>query len=406
MKPLFDLPLSGLPLTIRVGGPLDTLDRRPLRPYAEPVLAFLAALSKALLGRAELRDHPDIATFAFWCRSANLARLSAEFDRRHARLGRGLVLHIAPSNVPVNFAYSFAFGLLAGNANLVRIPEGFAQVEIICDAIAALFDRPEHARVAAMNRLVRYPRDDAITAALSAECQGRMIWGGDATVAHLKRLPAHPRCVDVAFADRYSLCLLGAEAVLAADDKALSELARGFFNDAYLFDQNGCSSPHLVLWRGTQATVEAAQQRFWPALERVAQAAYLLTDARTVDKFAHLCRTASEVEEVRGAVRHGNLIYRIDLADLPVDIAAHRGQFGTFFEHAAESLEGLATIVTERYQTLTCFGLDRQEVVDFIVDRGLPGIDRVVPVGKALDMGVVWDGYMLVEELSRIVHSA
>ncbi|MEJ5977027.1 acyl-CoA reductase [Novosphingobium sp. PS1R-30] len=397
--------LPDLPLTIRVGGPLDALERRPLRPYAEPVLSFLSALSKALLGRAEVRDHPDIAAFAFWCRPANLSRLSAELDRRHARIGRGLVLHVAPSNVPVNFAYSFAFGLLAGNANIVRIPDGFAQVEIICDAIAALFAMPDHARVAAMNRLVRYPRDDAITTALSAECQARMIWGGDATVAHLKQLPAPPRCVDVAFADRYSLCLLGAEAVLAASEEALADLARGFFNDSYLFDQNGCSSPHLVLWQGSAEASAAAQRRFWPALEPLVRDRYPLTDARAVDKFAHLCRTAGTVEAVRGAVRHDNLIYRIALDAMPVDIERHRGQSGTFFEHVADGLEGLAHIVTERYQTVTCFGLDRQAVVDFVVERGLLGIDRVVPVGKALDMGVVWDGYMLVEELSRIVHS-
>ncbi len=399
-------PLPDLPLTIWVGGPLDALERRPLRPYAEPVVSFLSALSKALLGRADLRDYPDIAAFAFWCRSANLSRLSDAFDRRHARLGRGLVLHITPGNVPVTFAYSFAFGLLAGNANIVRIPDEFPQVEIICDAIAALFDAPAHARVAAMNRLVRYPRSDAITAALSAQCHGRMIWGGDATVAHLKLLPAHPRCVDVAFCDRYSLCLMGAEAVLDAGEEALADLARGFFNDSYLFDQNGCSSPHLVLWRGTGEAVAAAQRRFWGALEGVVQDSYPLTDARAVDKFADLCRTACTVEAARDAIRHGNLIYRITLDALPADIDAHRGRYGTFFEYAADSLDGLADIVTERYQTITCFGVDRGEVVDFVVDQGLAGIDRVVPVGQALDMGVIWDGYMLVEQLSRVVHRA
>lgn len=399
-------PLPDLPLTVRVGGPLDALDRRPLRPYAEPVLAFLADLSKALLGRADVREHPDVAAFAFWCRSAHLARLSDAFDRRHARIGRGLALHITPGNVPVNFAFSFAFGLLAGNANIVRIPDGFAQVEIICDAIALLFDMPAHRRVAAMNRLVRYPRSDAITAALSTVCQARLIWGGDATVAHLKGLPVHPRCVDVAFADRYSLCLLSAEAVVATDAAALANLARGFFNDTYLLDQNACSSPHLLLWQGEAATVAAAQSRFWPALEEQLQDRYPLTDARTVDKFAHLCRTACAVAAVRGAVRHGNLIYRLLLDALPTDLDAHRGQYGTFFEYAADSLDDLANIVTERYQTVTCFGLDRQAVVDFVVDRGLPGIDRVVPVGKALDMDVIWDGYMLVEQLSRIVHRA
>ena len=51
-------------------------------------------------------------------------------------IGRGKVLHIAPSNVPMNFAYSFAFGLLSGNINLVRLPsKEFAQIRILCDVI-------------------------------------------------------------------------------------------------------------------------------------------------------------------------------------------------------------------------------------------------------------------------------
>ena len=38
------------------------------------------------------------------------------------RMGRGVVFHIAPSNVAVNYAYSFAVGFVLGNANLVRLP--------------------------------------------------------------------------------------------------------------------------------------------------------------------------------------------------------------------------------------------------------------------------------------------
>jgi hypothetical protein len=47
--------------------------------------------------------------------------------------------------------------------------------------------------------------------------------------------------------------------------------------------------------------------------------------------------------------------------------------------------------------------LDADHLVDRIIAAGLPGIDRVVPVGKALDIGVIWDGYDLIRSMSRIV---
>ena len=63
-------------------------------------------------------------TFAFWIRRANIERLAREFgtsSQDQERLGLGLVLHFAPSNVPINFAFSYVFGLLAGNSGIVRV---------------------------------------------------------------------------------------------------------------------------------------------------------------------------------------------------------------------------------------------------------------------------------------------
>jgi hypothetical protein len=36
-----------------------------------------------------------------------------------------------------------------------------------------------------------------------------------------------------------------------------------------------------------------------------------------------------------------------------------------------------------------------------MASQNLRGIDRVVPVGRAIDMGLVWDGYDIVTSLSR-----
>ena len=89
---------------------------------------------------------------------------------------------------------------------------------------------------------MRYPADDAITEQFSRMADVRVIWGGDETVARMKALPARPRCVDVAFADRYSLCVLNGRAVLELEQEGLSRLAENFYNDTYLMDQNACSA--------------------------------------------------------------------------------------------------------------------------------------------------------------------
>lgn len=392
-----------LPVEILVGRDLSGLQCTPLVPYAQETVRFAASWSKSLLSHPSIRDYPDVAGFAYWCRSANLARLQRELGERHRRLGRGLALHIAPANVPVNFAYSFIFGMLAGNANIVRVPERLpAQAELLCSVAAELLRQPEHARIAEMTCMVRYQRDDAITQALSDVADVRLLWGGDQTINHLRKMSSSPRCVDIAFADRYSLCLMSAAAINQVDVKGLNALVAGFYNDVFLLDQNACSSPHLVLWQGRPAEVNAAQGRFWGALQVLLQTKPLPPGIHAIDKYTHLCRTAIQLEG-RAAPMSNNRVYRVALSDLPHNIEEFRGGHGFFFESSDNDLMQLERIVGERYQTLTYFGVDPGHLVDRIVAAGLPGIDRVVPVGKALDIGVIWDGFDLIRSMSRIV---
>ena len=110
-----------------------TVSTRPLVPYEALLCEFLNNLSSELRLCKEAAAYPNIMAFAFWCRKANIAKLKADFEDGKARLGLGLAFHVTPSNVPVNFAFSFAFGLLSGNANIVRVPsKRFKQFDVIC----------------------------------------------------------------------------------------------------------------------------------------------------------------------------------------------------------------------------------------------------------------------------------
>lgn len=125
----------------------------PLEPFSPRVLDLFDALSKALLSRPDVRRFPDLAALAFWCRRAAMEERRKPYLDGEFRLGRGMAFHIAPGNVPLNFAYSLAAGLLAGNANAVRLPsEPFPQAALVCAALEELLARRVF-RPAALRRL-------------------------------------------------------------------------------------------------------------------------------------------------------------------------------------------------------------------------------------------------------------
>ena len=69
----------------------------------------------------------------------------------------------------------------------------------------------------------------------------------------------------------------------------------------------------------------------------------------------------------------------------------------------AATLEALAPLLPPKAQTLVCGGLEPAEVAALLARAGARGVDRVVPLGQALEMDTVWDGRDLIAALSRII---
>ena len=379
---------------------LSNVNNTPLRPFEPAVLDCLGEISAAIMKSTVGRQFPDLMAFAFYTRKANLQRLAASLKPDEIRLGRGLCFHVAPANIPINFAFTWMFSLLAGNANVVRLPsKDFPQVDALLAIIAETLEK--HPELKERNAFVKYPRtDNETTAAYCQMADCRMIWGGDRTIAAIKALPAKPRCVDICFADRYSVALIDGGAVLSADETQIARLAESFYNDTYLMDQNACSTPQVILWEHDAPEV---RERFWGAVEALACRKYVLQDAVAVDKYTLFCEESVGNENIQSIVRKGNLLYRVELKSLPPDIVLHRGKAGFFFEYALKDRSELFKVVTEKFQTITQFGVDVEELRLQIVDNHLRGIDRIVPVGQAMDVGVVWDGFDLIRCLSRVV---
>lgn len=373
---------------------------RPLVPFSAEVLAFLRYLSSALLLDRATKEYPDIVSFAFWCRNASLQAMKKAYSAQQLSLGRGVVFHIAPSNVPVNFAYSLAAGLLAGNANIVRVPtRDFPQVKIICSRFQQLLEKEEFRHLRDHILLIRYEKSDEVTDFFSAHCDVRVIWGGDQTIADIRRSPLPARSFDLTFADRYSFCLINADIYPGDADPA--RIAEDFYNDTYLFDQNACTAPHLVVWVGSMNSVKKAQELFWNSLRSVVADKYDLQPVSAVDKLSDAFRFAASSKECRICKMDDNLIIRIQLNQLKQGLEEASSRCGFFYEFVANGLDEIVPIVNRKFQTLAYYGFEPSEFVSFVKKHNLTGIDRIVPVGRTLDFSLTWDGYDLISLLSR-----
>lgn len=373
---------------------------KPRQPFAEEVIEYLNALSGALLRERATRNYSDIVTFAFFCRKANLLKLKEQYTRDSViRLGRGTLFHIAPSNVPINFAYSLVAGMLAGNYNVVRVSSKvFSQVDLVIKVMHTLIvDFPSIANCFA---LVRYDRTSDATTFFSSFAACRVIWGGDETIAAIRKNEIPPRSFDICFADRYSIAAINPEFVLTASDSDMKKLAEKFYNDTFLFDQNACSAPHLILWLD-RGDVDRAKTRFWDTVHSYTVEKYNLQSLLCVDKLTAFYRQSVYMES-KIETMPDNYIVRTNLIDVPKNIDTFRCAGGYFSEKTIDSLDEIAPIITNKYQTLAYCGIDKSDLQEFVLRNHLNGLDRIVPFGETTAFSLTWDGYNLIDTMSRV----
>ena len=371
-------------------------DARVLRPFDDAVISFLNDLSVIL---RKNREYPDVATFGFWCRKAALLQEKAKYDDVSERFGKGVVFHSTPSNVPVNFAFSFAAGLLAGNANIVRLPgKPFEQVNIICDAIKELL-REKHKDMVPYIVFVKFPPVKEIMDAFSSLCNVRVIWGGDMTVAELRQSKIPARTTEITFADRHSIAVIDADEYLNADNKDV--IIQNFYNDTYYSDQNACTSPRIVFWQGRQKA--EAKNDFWNRVHELVKSKYKFAAVQAVGKLNAMYSVAAN-KAVKLEKSEDMFVTRLNVDNIDKDLMNYKYNSGFYFEKDIDSLSEIVDVCDVRCQTVTYYGVKDEVFRSFLEESRPIGIDRIVPMGKSMDFTLIWDGYDLIRQMSRRVN--
>lgn len=370
----------------------------------ERAVEFLAALSRRLTRPALARRHPELAPLGFFLRRSSLSRWISQaggMSSEGVRVPRGLVFQIVPGNVETLAVYPWALSLLAGNANVVRLPSrGSALLGALVAELCAAAGEASPV-IGQSQRLISYGHDDTITATLSAACQLRVMWGRDATIGALRRLPIPAAARDLPFAHRCSLAALSAPAWLDAPAATRAQVAEGFCNDAYWYGQAACASPLTLCWVGPPDLAGRAHGEFTGRLEAVLGERRPPVDAQmAVEKRVATYGLAAAGEVT--AIRHASaMLATVTLA--PGRLLRDWAGTGTFGVVSVPSLAGLADLVSPVHQTLSYFGFAQADLAGLARLLGGQGIDRIVPIGEALAFEPAWDGYDLLREFSKLV---
>ena len=376
-----------------------------LQPFDELTVSFLNEVSLLLLKDHSFNRNPEIVSLGFWLRKANLLALQKENQNllknpNYRTHPLGLVFHIAPSNVDTIFLYSAGISLLMGNRNITRISsQSTPVVDFILSCIRSCMARSEFAVFEQYFKVITYEHDEATSTFFSKNSDCRVIWGGDNTVNYFRSLPSSVQTKDIFFPNRVSYAIFKAKEFLKASEKERQEVVHKFYNDAYVFDQMGCSSPKIIYVFGTNAEKEKFLEVFYKDLDVITRERYSEHAAGlSTIKFNALAGDVISHDVIQ-VKRDDSTIYLLEVKtnEMP-DFNCGGGYF--YVKHLQE-LKEIKSDIFSNSQTLAYFGLDAKELDALHTALKGKRIDRIVPVGEALSFHYIWDGINLFDELSR-----
>lgn len=381
-----------------------------LRPFDSRTIDFLDSLSKNILADKAVNRRSEITALGFWLRKSHLKRMFQDQERllndpiyKVAPLGK--VFHVCPANVDTMFIYSMVVALLMGNRNILRISKRMDAPHILnlFEKLNQLMATQEFELFKDYINIVSYDHNDDISNYLSSASNARLIWGGDTTISTFQSFKKAPRTKDIVFADRISMMILDSESVLTCDGKSWDELLRNIYNDAYTFDQMGCSSPQTIFFLGGYKSCEKARKKLSKGLETL----LLLEYKNDINSLASLKLNRIVDDALNGIIltHSGNNLFKLlELSETYDSGSLHGCGGGFFYYRDCEGISDLETLKVPKVQTVSYFGLsDESKMLLKELVYG-EGIDRVVKIGHALNFHYIWDGYNLFQELSRKVY--
>ena len=307
---------------------------------------------------------------------------------------RGLVSHWIAGNVPLLALFSWAFSVVLGNRNLIRLSS--RQQDVVTPFLDSLASQSDVGRsLARETAVVSFP--SSLTdghRAMSAVADARIAWGGEEAVSAVRSLPAPWHCEDIIFGPRASLAVVDPAAM---DDKAIGRLAL----DTAIFDQMACSSPQCIFVLG-----DAGSEAFGSFRDRFSAAF-----AKTARQYPRHTLDFSETYTIGldrarlllegAALWHDDATaWTVAVVTEPNDTVQCANRFVQLIPVA--SIDDVYRWIPLNVQTVVT-QLCGTDFAEFTEQAAYRGVCRFPKPGEGNNFENPWDGVGLVSRLSRMV---
>ena len=312
------------------------------------------------------------------------------------RMPLGVLLHIAAGNLDALPAWSVIEGLLAGNINLLKLPQADSGLTI------AFFREliSMEPKLRDFIYVFDTPSTDPEGMQMLADCaDGIAVWGGDAAVSALRRM-AKPGCRLIEWGHKLGFCYLSGD----PPEEVLRDLAVHIISTRQLL----CSSCQ-VIYLDTDSTAEITvfARRFLPVLEKAADR-FPVRELRAKAELT-LRRYTAELEQAMGTATSqcflpGRGCSITVCADNALELSP---MYGSVLVKALPQ-DQIIPVLREKKGYLQTAGLwCPDELREKLTERLLrSGVCRVLPPGRMSEAfpGEAHDGSYALAQYSRITN--
>lgn len=376
-----------------------------IKPFDTRVFDLSGRLSNRILNNPIIGRVPALVALAFWLRPGNLKRISNEnihlISNPNIEISPiGLVFHVCPANVDTMFIYSLMISILMGNKNILRVSNRLDHeyISLLFSILNAELDTDESKIFRNYINIVTYQHDHDINIFFAEKSNARLIWGGDSTAKIFKSIIGNPRCKDIVFADRISISIFNTNSFINDTTENQLKVVKDFYNDSYTFDQKGCSSPQSIMLYGNINDNNIFTNLFYSLLEKISNKQYGGDNASLASlKFTQLIGDVIE-NKISSFKNDFTTLYFVNSSSSKH--LYHSCGGGYFYLNEITEFKDIIPFINNKVQTISYFGLQPKEIEILAQKTAGIGVDRIVPIGKALNFDYIWDGYNLCEELS------
>ncbi|MEL6820855.1 MAG: acyl-CoA reductase [Calditrichota bacterium] len=396
---------------------VDSLDHDVLYNQPTSVIAkFLSRFGKALT--KELLNEDGVLYLASWLRESNLQHYlelnlndpavldefvkspSAKEQLYLRAQPRGVVCHWVAGNVPTLAIFSLVQSILTKNVNILRVPqdtmEGVLRILKVLGSVQVEHEgRTLHGQdVLKTIAAVYYPSSDSrLNTSMSMIADCKVIWGGKEAVRDIIALPQREHCENIVFGPKYSFSV--------ADEESMNEATcRRLALDVISFEQNACSSPHvLFVQTSNEATMEAARR----VATKMAAAFQ-----ETSPKYPKQSNKYSAILNARGRylldprkeLIHSKELDWTILINKEIELEEPVGA-RTLFVKGVSSASELLPLITNKIQTVGVAFEEISDELQFCEQATRRGVARCVSIGTMNNYDAPWDGILYINRLVR-----